>query len=97
MWKAFAEHLKECGRHGGGLFLIGLLGAPACAVLVTMLGESAAPALWAAWLVVFLGGLARFIHQWRNPARLGRLPPLSRHDLRVARSKLMKHRNQQPG
>ena len=92
MWKAFAEHLKECGRHGGAIFLIGLLGSPACAVLVSLLGEWAASALWAVWLVVFLGGLARFIHQWRHPARLGRLPPLSRHDLRVARSKLLNHR-----
>jgi membrane protein implicated in regulation of membrane protease activity len=97
MWKAFAEHLKECGRHGGGLFLIGLLGAPACAAVVSSLGESAALVLWSIWAVLFAKGLARFIHQWRNPARLGRLPPLSRHDLRVARSKLTKHRNQQPG
>ena len=92
MWKAFAEHLKECGRHGGGLFLLGLLGAPACAVLISWLGKWAAQTLWAVWLILFLGGLARFIHQWRNPARLGRLPPLSRHDLRVARSKLLNHR-----
>jgi hypothetical protein len=92
MWKAFAEHLKECGRHGGGLFLFGLLGAPVCATLVSWLGEWAAPMLWAVWLILFLHGLARFVHQWRHPVRLGRLPPLSRHDLRVARSKLLNHR-----
>jgi membrane protein implicated in regulation of membrane protease activity len=92
MWKAFAEHLKECGRHGGGLFLFGLLGAPACAAVVSSLGEWAAIVLWSAWAVLFTMGLTRFIHQWRHPVRLGRLPPLSRHDLRVARSKLRNHR-----
>src|SRR5882672_2207016 len=85
MWKAFAEHLKECGRHGGGLFLIGLLGAPACVAVVSSLGESAALVLWSIWAVLFAKGLSRFIREWRHPARLGRLPPLSRHDLRVAR------------
>jgi hypothetical protein len=88
MWKVFAEYLKECGRHGGAFFLIGLLGAPACVVLVSLLGAWAGPALWSAWVLAFTAALARFIHQWRNPVRLGRLPPLSRHDLRTARAKL---------
>jgi hypothetical protein len=93
MWKAFAEHLKECGRHGGGLFLLGLLGAPACAAIVSSLGEWVMPLLWGLWVILFGIGLLRFIHQWRHPARLGKLPPLSRHDLRVARSKLLNHRH----
>jgi hypothetical protein len=92
MWKAFAEYLKECGRHGGAFFLMGLLGAPACAVLVSLLGARAAPALWSVWVILFTAAVVRFVHQWRHPARLGRLPPLSRHDLRVARAKLLNHR-----
>jgi len=88
MWKTFAEYLKECGRHSGAFFLIGLLGAPACAVLVSWLGAWAAPALWSGWGILFAAALARFIHQWRHPVRLGRLPPLSRHDLRAARARL---------
>ncbi len=93
MWKSFAEHFKECGRHSGGFFLLGLLGAPLCAAMVSMLGPWTANLLWVTWAVLFAHGFVKFVHQWRHPVRLGRLPPLSRHDLRVARSKLMKCRN----
>lgn len=94
MWKAFAEHFKECGRHSRGFFLLGLLGAPVCAVLVSLLGPEVAYLLWVTWAVVFAHGFVKFIHQWRHPVRLGKLPPLSRHDLKAARSKLMKCRPQ---
>ena len=92
MWKAFAEHLKECGRHSGAFFLLGLLGAPACIVLVSLLGQWAATLLWSTWAVLMIHGGVKFVHHWRNPVRLGRLPPLSRHDWKVARSKLLNHR-----
>lgn len=94
MWKAFAEHFKECGKHSGGFFLLGLLGAPVCAALVSLLGPGVAGLLWVAWAVVCAHGFVKFVHQWRHPVRLGKLPPLSRHDLKVARSKLMKCRHQ---
>src|SRR5688572_4728653 len=93
MWRALAEHFKHCTRHGGGVFLLGLLGAPACAAVVSSLGEWAGPVLWTVWLMFFGFGLTRFIHQWRHPVRLGKLPPLSRHDLQAARSKLLNHRH----
>ena len=93
MWRAFAEQFKDCGRRSPGFFLLGLLGAPLCAVLVSFVGPWTAHLLWIVWAVLFAHGFVKFVHEWRHPVRLGRLPPLSRHDLRTARSKLMKCRN----
>ena len=52
MWKAFAEQFKECGRHTGGLFLLGLLGAPVCAAMVSLLGAWTANLLWITWAIL---------------------------------------------
>ena len=70
MWKSFQEHFKECGRHSGGFFLLGLLGAPLCAAMVSMLGPWTANLLWVTWAVLFAHGFVKFVHQWRHPVRL---------------------------
>ena len=96
MWKAFAEQFKECGRNGT-LFIISVAGAAPLllftSALAEALGKWALPIFGGAWLLVLGGGLVSFVHTWRHPDRLGKLPPLSQNDLRVARSKLTKHRS----
>lgn len=89
MWKAFAEHFKDCGRNGT-LFVLALLAVLSCGILTTSIGRGGVAALWGLWTVLALRSAVRFVREWRHPARLGRLPPLSQNDLKVARSKLMK-------
>lgn len=93
MWKAFAEHFKECGRNGT-LFVFALLAVMLGALVASSLGKFAATALWLVWTGLLLRAGIRFVHEWRHPARLGKLPPLPQNDLSRARSKLMKYRNQ---
>ena len=97
MGKAFAEQFKKCGRNGT-LFIFALLAqAPLLffsSVLVQALGDFALPVVLGLWLLALAVGIASFVHAWRHPPRLGKLPPLSQNDLSVARSKLMKYRNQ---
>jgi hypothetical protein len=96
MWKAFAEHFKECGRNGT-LFVFALAGVMLATLVTSVLGDAAITTLWITWGVLLIRSGARFVRDWKNPARLGKLPPLSQHDLRSARSKLMNHRNPQSG
>ena len=95
MWQAFAKRLKECGRHGT-LFVVALALTPAflalLAFLTDVLGRFAAPLFHLLWLACFAFVLADFIHAWRHPPRLGKLPPLSQNERTAARSKLLKHR-----
>ena|SRR5436309_1090778 len=97
MWKAFAEQFKKCGQNGT-LFIVALLAQVPlilfASALVQALGDFAVPLILGLWLLALFGGLASFVHAWRHPARLGKLPPLSQNDLSVARSKLRKNRNQ---
>jgi len=96
MWKAFAEHFKECGRNGN-LFVLALA-AVILGVLVTCsMGKFGTTTVWSLWTGLLLRATVKFIHDWRHPARLGKLPPLPQNDLSRARSKLMKYRNQHPG
>ena len=96
MWKAFAEHFKECGRNGT-LFVFALLGVLLGTVVTSSMGKFGATTLWLLWAGLLLRATVKFIREWRHPARLGRLPPLPQNDLSRARSKLMKYRNQHPG
>jgi hypothetical protein len=95
MWKAFAEQFKECGRNGT-LFVVALGGAfpvlLGTAQLAESLGRLAAPLFLGVWLLFLGTSLASFIHHWRHPERLGKLPPLSQNELSSARSKLTKYR-----
>jgi len=95
MWKAFAEQFKECGRNGT-LFVFALVMLfpilVGTAHLADHLGTFAVPAFVGFWLLLLASSLGSFIHQWRHPKRLGRLPPLSQHDLAKARTKLIRCR-----
>jgi hypothetical protein len=95
MWKAFAEQFKECGRNGT-LFIVAVLMLLPMLVLTSQLAEAldrwATPVFAGFWILCLGSALASFIHAWRHPPRLGKLPPLSQNDLSAARSKLMKHR-----
>lgn len=93
MWKAFAEHFRECGRNGT-LFVFAVLGVMAGALFVSAAGTPVVTALWVTWTALFIRAGLKFIDEWRHPARLGRMPPLSQNDLSTARSKLMKYRAQ---
>ena len=96
MWKAFAEHFKECGRNGT-LFVLALLAVMLGTLMASSMGKFGTATLWLLWAGMLLRASVKFIHQWRHPARLGKLPPLAQNDLSRARSKLMKYRNQHPG
>jgi hypothetical protein len=96
MWKAFAEHFKECGRNGT-LFVFALLAVMLMTLFVSALGKGVITTLWIAWSVLLIRSGVRFVHDWKNPARLGKMPPLSQHDRRIARSKLINVRNPQSG
>jgi hypothetical protein len=96
MWKAFAEHFKECGRNGT-LFVFALMAILLTTFFVSALGKGVIVTLWIAWAVLLVRSAVKFVHEWKNPARLGKMPPLSQHDLRTARSKLMNVRNPQSG
>jgi len=93
MWKAFAEQFKECGRNGT-LFVFALVTLfpvlVGTAHLAEYLGRFAGPLFSGFWLVVLAASLASFIHHWRHPERLGKLPPLSQNELSRARAKLMR-------
>ena len=93
MWKAFAEHFKECGRNGT-LFVFALVTVfpvlVGTAHLAEYLGGLAAPLFGGFWVLVVAAGLTSFIHHWRHPDRLGKLPPLSQNELSRARAKLMR-------
>jgi len=95
MWKAFAGQFKECGRNGT-LFVFALITLfpllAATAHLADYLGPRAVPLFGGFWLILIGSGLASFIHHWRHPDRLGKMPPLSENDLSRARSKLTKCR-----
>lgn len=97
-WSNFFEHLKDCGRNGTIFiatlgFLLGLL------ILSGIIGESRfhecivpamsiAGALSLAWFSVVIRKA-----NLRRRERLERRP-LSRDEMRVARSKLMKERSE---
>jgi hypothetical protein len=93
MWRAFCQHLKECGRNGS-LFIFALPVVLAGALLATTLGKFALATVWSIWTALLARAFFKFVHDWRHPARLGRFPALSSEDLRVARSKLTKQRTQ---
>jgi hypothetical protein len=96
-WTSFFEHLKDCGRDAT-LFMMALAGFIAVLVILAILEST--------WLreyflqgalVLLLFVLIRFAllvrrFRARRRERL-RFPPLSRDELRVARSKLVKDRN----
>lgn len=94
MWKAFAEHFKQCGRNGN-LFVIALLTVMSGALAASSMGRFATTSLWLVWTGLLLRAGIKFVHEWRHPVRLGKLPPLPQNDLSRARSKLMKYRSQQ--
>ena len=96
MWKAFAEHFKECGRNGT-LFVFALLTVMLGTLITSSMGKFGATSLWLLWAGLLLRATVRFVHAWRHPSRLGKMPPLPQNDLSRARSKLMKYRNQHPG
>lgn len=89
MGKAFAEQFKECGRNGT-LFVLAFVAVLWCGVFSRALPKEILTGLWVLWIVLAVRQAYRFVQAWRHPARLGRLPPLSQNDLRVARSKLTK-------
>jgi uncharacterized membrane protein HdeD (DUF308 family) len=93
MWRAFCQQLKECGRNGS-LFIFALLGVLAGALLITAMGKVALTVLWLFGAGVLARACARVIRQSRPPPRLGKFPPLSSEDLRVARLKLRSRRPQ---
>jgi hypothetical protein len=87
MWRGFCEHLKECGRNGtlfalvlGLIFVMAPLGAYGVLALLGLLSVGAA------WVVMEVAA------QRNKFERLGKLPPLTENDVRVARSKLTAHR-----
>ena len=96
MWKAFAEHFKECGRNGN-LFVLALVVVMLGVLVTSSMGRFGSTTLWLLWTGLLLRATMRFVHDWRHPAKLGKLPPLPQNDLSRARSKLMKYRNQHPG
>jgi hypothetical protein len=96
MWKAFAEHFKECGRNGT-LFVAALMAILLVTFFVSAWGKGVIITLWVAWSVLLMRSGIRFVYDWKNPARLGKMPPLSQHDRRIARSKLINVRNPQSG
>ena len=96
MWKAFAEHFKECGRNGT-LFVFALPVVILAVLATSWMGRFGTTTLWLVWTGLLLRATVKFVHEWRHPARLGKFPPLPQNDLSRARSKLMKYRNQHPG
>ena len=96
-WTGLFEHLKHCGR-SGTLFILSLAGlvflvALAAIICLTELHKYLLPML----PVIAVGAFAWVGVAIRRARRRRReqLPrsPLSRDELRVARSKLMKHAN----
>ncbi len=96
-WGSLFEHLKHCGRSAmlfilalGGLLVLTSLAAVIC---VTQLHKYLLPVLPGVVLLA-VAWVGVVIHRARARRR-DRLPrsPLSRDELRVARSKLMKHAN----
>ena len=83
MWPYFFDHLRHCGRSGAPFFfvvtaVIGSLSLGPWGGLI-FLGLVAVGLLWV---------LSAAAEQRDHFERLGKLPPLSDHDWRVARSKL---------
>lgn len=84
MWRGFCEHLRECGRNGA-LFAY-VLGTILVAVPLGVYGVLVLVGL----LVLGAGWVSGEVASQRNRfERLGKMPPLSENDLRVARSKLI--------
>ena len=92
MWKSFEECFRGCGRNAW-LFMVALFTVLPMLLLINELQ---------AYVPHFLGGVGVLIAAWigvviyRNRAdrrKTERLPPLSRDELRVARSKLTKDTN----
>ena len=96
-WTSLFEHLKRCGR-SGTLFLFALAGLVVLAALVTVictteLYKSLLPLLPVIGVIAIAwAGVAIRRARARRHERLHH-SPLSRDELRVARSKLMKHAN----
>jgi hypothetical protein len=96
-WTSFFEHLKDCGRDAT-LFMMALAGFIGVLVLIAILESTRLREyfLQAAFvlLLLLLVRLVFLIRRFRARRRQSlRFPPLSRDELRVARSKLMKDRN----
>jgi hypothetical protein len=97
-WSSLFEHLKGCGRNAT-LFMFALAGflvflLLAAAVLEKGLHRYVAPAL--PWICLAVAILAWARMRRERARRRQRLPhsPLSRDELRVARSKLVKREDQ---
>ena len=96
-WSSLFEHLKHCGR-GGTVFMLTLAGlvilaALAVIICATQLYDYLLPVMPAiAVLAVAWAGVAIRRARARRRQRVER-SPLSRDELRVARSKLVKHAN----
>jgi hypothetical protein len=96
-WTSFFEQLKDCGRDAT-LFLMALVGFIAVLAIVALLESTRLREYFLqAALVLLMLALVRLVFLVRRfrARRRGhvRFPPLSRDELRVARSKLMKDRN----
>ena len=96
-WSSLFGHLKDCGR-SGSLFIFtigGLLVLLGVAGIICSLGlhKYLLPALpWASLPALAWAGVAIRRARARRRQRLDH-SPLSRDELRVARSKLVKHAN----
>ena len=96
-WSSLFEHLKHCGR-GGTVFMLTLAGlvvlaALAAIVCATQLYNYLLPVLPVIAVVAFAWvAVAVRRARARRRERL-HYSPLSRDELRVARSKLVKHAN----
>jgi len=91
MWESFCEHLSECGRDAS-LFILAMLVVVVGPIVTLILGEHVVPVLGVLCLILLIrfGLVLKRAHS--KFERLGRMPPLSPVDWRVARAKLLKHR-----
>ena len=86
MWRGFCEHLRDCGRNGTlFVYVLAVIFIAAPLGVYGVLGLLALSFIGALWVS---GEIAA---QRNRFERLGKLPPLSDNDLRVARSKLLSH------
>lgn len=100
-WASLFDHLKDCGRNAT-IFLAGLAGFSGALVVGTIMFKIVHDQDFHPYLPAALTGTGLVIVVWsftairrafgRDRERL-RHPPLSCDELRVARSKLLKHRD----
>ncbi|MEY2408129.1 MAG: hypothetical protein QOF48_799 [Verrucomicrobiota bacterium] len=88
MWRGFCEHLKDCGRNGTlFVYVLAILFTAATLGVYGIVGVIGLGFIGAMWVSSEISA------QGNRFDRLGKMPPLSDNDLRVARSKLMSPRS----